>query len=193
MSVSYAAYWPFGVGVRNSGADGGEGGPICSLLCFRSRVERDDWVSRDVFDGDWHRSALPYRAAARLCSRFWRLMRHRSREDLKPLFEDESFVFELWAAIVLGMVFMLKPDVLAPFTTPPTTFTEQVAEQAGLTALSCPTLALDDTIATMPRQDRYECEYVDGKGRAHDMSLLVASGDKVWLYGSHGNPMKVGK
>ena len=128
--------------------------------------------------------------AARLCSRFWRLMRPRSGGDLKPLFEDESFVFELWGAIVLGMVFMLKPDVLAPFTTPPTTFTEQVAEQAGLTALSCPTLALDDTIATMPSQDRYECEYVDGKGRAHDTTLLVASGDKVWLYDDQGKPLK---
>lgn len=62
--------------------------------------------------------------------------------------------------------------------------------QAGLTALSCPTLALDDTIATMPRQDRYECEYVDGKGRAHDTSLLVASGDKVWLYDDQGKPLK---
>lgn len=131
--------------------------------------------------------------AVRLCSRLWRLVRHRSGEVLKPLFEDESFVFELWGAIVLGMVFMLKPDVLAPFTTPPTTFTEQVAEQAGLTALSCPTLALDDTIATMPRQDRYECEYVDDKGRAHDMSLLVASGDKVWLYDHQGKPLKVGE
>ena len=85
---------------------------------------------------------------------------------------------------------MLKPDVLAPFTTPPTTFTEQVAEQAGLTALSCPTLALNDTIATMPSQDRYECEYVDGKGRAHDTTLLVASGDKVWLYDDQGKPLK---
>lgn len=82
---------------------------------------------------------------------------------------------------------MLKPDVLAPFTTPPTTFTEQVAEQAGLTAPSCPTLADSDR---MPHQDRYECEYVDDKGRAHDMSLLVASGDKVWLYDHQGKPLK---
>lgn len=128
--------------------------------------------------------------AVRLCSRLWRLVRHRSGEVLKPLLEDESFVFELWGAIVLGMVFMLKPDVLAPFTTPPTTFTEQVAEQAGLTALSCPTLADSDR---MPHQDRYECEYVDDKGRAHDMSLLVASGDKVWLYDHQGKPLKVGE
>lgn len=126
--------------------------------------------------------------AARLCPRLWRHMRHRSGEDRKPLFEDESFVFALCGAVMLGMIFMSKPDVLAPLTTPPTTFTEQVAEQAGLTALSCPTL--DNTISTMPRQGRYECEYVDGKGRAHDMSLLVASGDKVWLYDNQGKAMK---
>lgn len=124
----------------------------------------------------------------RLCSRLWRLMRHRSGESLKPLFEDESFVFELWGAIFFCTVAALTPNVLAPFTTPQTTFAGQVAEQAGLTALSCPTL---DDSDRMPRQDRYECEYVDDKGRAHDMSLLVASGDKVWLYDHQGKPLKV--
>lgn len=128
--------------------------------------------------------------AARLCSRLWRLMRHRSGEDLKTLFEDESFVFELWGAIVFGMIVVWMPKILAPFTTPQTTFTGQVAEQAGFTALSCPTL---DDSDHMPRQDRYECEYVDDKGRAHDMSLLVASGDKVWLYDHQGKPLKVEK
>lgn len=54
-------------------------------------------------------------------------------------------------------------------------------------ALSCPTL---DDSDRMPRQDRYECEYVDDKGRARDMSLLVASGDKVWLYDHQGKPLK---
>lgn len=126
----------------------------------------------------------------RLCSRLWRIMRHRSEETLKPLLEDESFVYELWGAICLCTVIALTPNVLAPFTTPQTTFTGQVAEQAGLTALSCPTL---DDSDRMPRQDRYECEYVDDKGRAHDMSLLVASSDKVWLYDHQGKPLKVGK
>lgn len=37
----------------------------------------------------------------------------------------------------------------------------------------------------------YECEYVDAKGKAHDLSLLVASGDRVWLYDHNGKPMKV--
>lgn len=41
-----------------------------------------------------------------------------------------------------------------------------------------------------PCQDRYKCEYVDDKGRARDMSLLVASGDKVWLYDHQGKPLK---
>lgn len=126
----------------------------------------------------------------RLCSRLWRLMRHRSGEALNPLLEDESFVFELWGAIFLCTVATLTPNVFAPFTTPQITFTGQVAEQAGLTALSCPTLNDSDR---MPRQDRYECEYVDDKGCAHDMSLLVASGDKVWLYDHQGKPLKVGK
>lgn len=126
----------------------------------------------------------------RLCSRLWRIMRHRSEETLKPLLEDESFVYELWGVISLCTVATLVPNVFAPFTTPQTTFTEQVAEQAGLTALSCPTL---DDSDRMPRQDRYECEYVDDKGHAHDMSLLVASGDKVWLYDHQGKPFKVEK
>lgn len=128
----------------------------------------------------------------RLCSRLWRIMRHRSEETLKPLLEDESFIFELWGAgaIFFYTVATLTPNVFAPFTTPQTTFTGQVAEQAGLTALSCPTL---DDSDRMPRRDRYECEYVDNKGRAHDISLLVASGDKVWLYDHQGKPLKVGK
>ena len=126
----------------------------------------------------------------RLCSRLWRLMRHRSGDAHKPLLEVESFVFELWGAIFFCTVIPMSPNVLAPFTTPQTTFTGQVAEQAGLTALSCPTL---DDSDRMPRQGRYECEYVDGKGRAHDMSLLVASGDKVWLYDHQGKPLKVEK
>lgn len=126
----------------------------------------------------------------RLCSRLWRLMRHRSGEVLKPLLEDESFVYELWGVIFLCTVATLAPNVFAPFTTPQTTFTVQVAEQAGLITLSCPTL---DDSDRMPRQDRYECEYVDDKGRAHDMSLLVASGDKVWLYDHQGKPLKVEK
>lgn len=67
-------------------------------------------------------------------------------------------------------------------------FTEQVARQAGLEALSCPTV-YDSKY--MPREGRYECEYVDTKGKVHDLSLLVASGDKVWLYGHNGKPMKV--
>lgn len=83
----------------------------------------------------------------RLCSRLWRLMRHRSGEA-KPLFEDESFVFELWGAIFLCTVATLAPNVFAPFTTPQTTFTGQVAKQAGLRALSCPTL---DDSDRMPR------------------------------------------
>lgn len=88
------------------------------------------------------------------------------------------------------MVATLTPNGLALFTTPQTTFTGQVVKQAGLTALSCPTLADSDR---MPHQDRYECEYVDDKGRAHDMSLLVASGDKVWLYDHQGKTLKVGE
>lgn len=126
----------------------------------------------------------------RLCSRLWRIMRHRSGEVLKPLLEDESFVYELWGVIFLCTVATLAPNVFAPFTTPQTTFTGQVAEQAGLITLSCPTL---DDSDRMPRQDRYECEYVDDKGCAHDMSLLVASGDKVWLYDHQGKPLKVEK
>lgn len=55
-------------------------------------------------------------------------------------------------------------------------------------ALSCPTV-YDSKY--MPREGRYECEYVDTKGKAHDLSLLVASGDRVWLYDHNGKPMKV--
>lgn len=32
---------------------------------------------------------------------------------------------------------------------------------------------------------------MDAKGKAHDLSLLVASGDRVWLYDHNGKPMKV--
>lgn len=57
-------------------------------------------------------------------------------------------------------------------------------------AKPCPTIP---DSKYMPGQGRYECEYVDAKGKAHDLSLLVASGDKVWLYDHNGEPMKVEK
>lgn len=54
MSVHfYAGYWQFGVGVGDF-----DGNPICSLLVFDSRKERDAWVDADHFDNNWHRSAL---------------------------------------------------------------------------------------------------------------------------------------
>lgn len=111
---------------------------------------------------------------------------HRLPQDAKPLSEDTGFVVCLAFAVSFGMLLTLNPRLLV--IPKDTTFTEQVAQQAGLEALSCPTV-YDSKY--MPREDRYECEYVDSKGQAHDMSLLVASGDKVWLYDHNGKPMKV--
>ncbi|OZG68261.1 hypothetical protein [Bifidobacterium eulemuris] len=49
----YAAYWPFGVGVRHSE----DNSPVCSVRVFDSKQERDAWVDADRFDQNWHRSA----------------------------------------------------------------------------------------------------------------------------------------
>lgn len=108
--------------------------------------------------------------------------------DAQPLLEDTKFVMCLALVGGFGLLLTLNPGLLV--LPKDTTFTEQVARQAGLEALSCPTI-LDSKY--MPGQGRYECEYVDAKGKAHDMSLLVASGDKVWLYDHNGKPMKVEK
>lgn len=113
---------------------------------------------------------------------------HRLPQDAKTLSEDTGFVVCLAFAVGFGMLLTLNPQLLV--IPKDTTFTEQVAQQAGLEALSCPTV-YDSKY--MPREGRYECEYVDAKGKAHDMSLLVASGDKVWLYDHNGKPMKVEK
>lgn len=106
--------------------------------------------------------------------------------DAQPLLEDTKFVICLALVGGFGLLLTLNPGLLV--LPKDTTFTEQVARQAGLEALSCPTI-LDSKY--MPGQGRYECEYVDAKGKAHDMSLLVASGDRVWLYDHNGKPMKV--
>lgn len=100
--------------------------------------------------------------------------------------EDTKFVMCLALVCGFGLLLTLNPGLLV--LPKDTTFTEQVARQAGLEALSCPTI-LDSKY--MPGQGRYECEYVDAKGKAHDLSLLVASGDRVWLYDHNGKPMKV--
>lgn len=111
---------------------------------------------------------------------------HRLPQDAKPLLEDTGFVVCLAFAVSIGMLLTLNPWLLV--IPKDTTFTEQVAQRAGLEALSCPTIP---DSKYMPGQGRYECEYVDAKGKAHDLSLLVASGDKVWLYDHNGKPMKV--
>lgn len=125
-----------------------------------------------------------WRAGRRLALR----ATHRIPRDAQPLLEDTKFVMCLALVGGFGLLLTLNPGLLV--LPKDTTFTEQVARQAGLEALSCPTI-LDSKY--MPGQGRYECEYVDAKGKAHDMSLLVASGDKVWLYDHNGKPMKVEK
>ena len=100
--------------------------------------------------------------------------------------EDTKFVICLALVGGFGLLLTLNPGLLV--LPKDTTFTEQVARQAGLEALSCPTIP---DSKYMPGQGRYECEYVDAKGKAHDLSLLVASGDRVWLYDHNGKPMKV--
>ena len=123
-----------------------------------------------------------WRAGRRLALR----ATHRIPRDAQPLLEDTKFVMCLALVCGFGLLLTLNPGLLV--LPKDTTFTEQVARQAGLEALSCPTI-LDSKY--MPGQDRYECEYVDAKGKAHDLSLLVASGDRVWLYDHNGKPMKV--
>lgn len=104
------------------------------------------------------------------------------------MLEDTKFVICLALVGGFGLLLTLNPGLLV--LPKNTTFTEQVARQTGLEALSCPTIP---DSKYMPGQGRYECEYVDAKGKAHDLSLLVASGDKVWLYDHNGKPMKVEK
>lgn len=123
-----------------------------------------------------------WRAGRRLALR----ATHRIPRDAQPLLEDTKFVMCLALVGGFGLLLTLNPGLLV--LPKDTTFTEQVARQAGLEALSCPTI-LDSEY--MPGQGRYECEYVDAKGKAHDLSLLVASGDRVWLYDHNGKPMKV--
>lgn len=113
---------------------------------------------------------------------------HRLPQDAKPLSEDTKFVICLALVGGFGLLLTLNPGLLV--LPKDTTFTEQVARQAGLEALSCSTV-YDSKY--MPREGRYECEYVDAKGKAHDLSLLVTSGDKVWLYDHNGKPIKVEK
>jgi hypothetical protein len=123
-----------------------------------------------------------WRAGRRLALR----ATHRIPRDAQPLLEDTKFVICLALVSGFGLLLTLNPGLLV--LPKDTTFTEQVARQAGLEALSCPTI-LDSKY--MPGQGRYECEYVDAKGKAHDLSLLVASGDRVWLYDNNRKPMKV--
>ena len=94
---------------------------------------------------------------------------HRLPQDAKPLSEDTGFVVCLAFAVSFGMLLTLNPRLLV--IPKDTTFTEQVAQQAGLEALSCPTV-YDSKY--MPPEGRYECEYVDAKGKAHDCDPVDA-------------------
>lgn len=117
---------------------------------------------------------------------------------LNGMADPSPEIFEDWEAISLirQNVYEDEPTGLADLLRSATRterdecfdMLEQVARQAGLEALSCPTIP---DSKYMPGQGRYECEYVDAKGKAHDLSLLVASGDRVWLYDHNGKPMKV--
>ena len=102
-----------------------------------------------------------WRAGRRLALR----ATHRIPRDAQPLLEDTKFVICLALVGGFGLLLTLNPGLLV--LPKDTTFTEQVARQAGLEALSCPTI-LDSKY--MPGQGRYECEYVDAKGNAHDLT-----------------------
>lgn len=122
----------------------------------------------------------------------WRVgsrIRHRGEEGGKPLLSDEGFTVTLILLTAIVGLFVVSPQYASALTAPRTSFVEQVRTEAGLTGLSCP--MLDDS-TDMPRQGRYACEYVDEKGQAHDMSLLVASGGKIWLYDAHGKILNGG-
>ena len=93
---------------------------------------------------------------------------HRIPRDAQPLLADTKFVICLALVGGFGLLLTLNP---------------------GLLVLPKDTMFPDSKY--MPGQGRYECEYVDAKGKAHDLSLLVASGDRVWLYDHNGKPMKV--
>lgn len=158
-------------------------------------MDLSEWAngSHNSLNAAIHMAALTTACVLAVGVVVWRLGKrlilhatHRLPQDAQPLSEDAGFVICLAVAVSFGLLLTLNPSLLV--IPKDATFTEQVARQAGLEALSCPTI-LDSRY--MPREDRYECEYVDAKGRAHDMSLLVASGDRVWLYDDNGKPMKV--
>lgn len=158
-------------------------------------IDMTEWAngSHNSFGDAIYMAALTTALVLAVLGVVWRAGRrlalratHRIPRDAQPLLEDTKFVICLALVSGFGLLLTLNPGLLV--LPKDTTFTEQVARQAGLEALSCPTI-LDSKY--MPGQGRYECEYVDAKGKAHDLSLLVASGDRVWLYDHNGKPMKV--
>lgn len=158
-------------------------------------IDMSEWAngSHNSFGDAMYMAALSTVLVFAVLGVVWRAGRrlalratHRIPRDAQPLLEDTKFVMCLALVCGFGLLLTLNPGLLV--LPKDTTFTEQVARQAGLEALSCPTI-LDSKY--MPGQGRYECEYVDAKGKAHDLSLLVASGDRVWLYDHNGKPMKV--
>lgn len=158
-------------------------------------IDMSEWAngSRNSFGDAIYMAALSTALVLAVSVVVWRLGKrlilhatHRIPRNAQPLLEDTKFVICLALVGGFGLLLTLNPGLLV--LPKDTTFTEQVARQAGLEALSCPTI-LDSKY--MPGQSRYECEYVDAKGKAHDLSLLVASGDRVWLYDHNGKPMKV--
>lgn len=158
-------------------------------------IDMSEWAngSRNSFGDAIYMAALSTALVLAVSVVVWRLGKrlilhatHRIPRNAQPLLEDTKFVICLALVGGFGLLLTLNPGLLV--LPKDTTFTEQVARQAGLEALSCPTI-LDSKY--MPGQSRYECEYVDAKGKAHDLSLLVASGDRIWLYDHNGKPMKV--
>lgn len=61
-NFSYGFWWSYGVGTWRQTSDGSEVMPG-ELQVFESRKARDEWVDADVFDGNYHRSAVGAKTA----------------------------------------------------------------------------------------------------------------------------------
>lgn len=155
-------------------------------------IDMSKWPAHHTFLDGLFAFLLAAAGIACLLRIAWRVgsrIRHRGEGGCKPLLSDERFTVTLMMLTAIVGLFVVCPQFVAALTSPSIPFVEQVRTEAGLSGLSCP--MLDDS-TDMPRQGRYACEYVDGNGRAHDMSLLVASGGKIWLYDANGKILNEG-
>lgn len=79
----YGFYHRYGVNTTDT-----SGEPIGNLYIFDTKQERDEWVSADVWDGNYHRAAIGSKGARKYLENMWYDFRLFDKEEARYMSID---------------------------------------------------------------------------------------------------------